>query len=54
MSETTSTIEIRSKYFKDLRNSFEEYKLTANEHEYATLFYNALKAIKAIILYPKT
>lgn len=53
MSETTSTIEIRSKYFKDLRNSFEEYKLTANEHEYATLFYNALESYKGDYFVPK-
>lgn len=46
MSEMSSTIEIQSKLFNDLRNSLEEYRLNANEHEYTTLYYNGMESYK--------
>ncbi|KAL6453969.1 HRD3 ERAD-associated E3 ubiquitin-protein ligase component HRD3 [Candida maltosa Xu316] len=53
MSEMPSTIEIRSKYFNDLKNSIEEFKLNSNEHEYATLYYNGLENYKGDYFIPK-
>ncbi|RCK58175.1 ERAD-associated E3 ubiquitin-protein ligase component HRD3 [Candida viswanathii] len=42
----TTDLATQSKYFNDLRNSLEEYKLNANEHVYTTLYYNGLESYK--------
>ena len=46
LSETSSSIEIRSKLFADLKQTFEEHKFNADEHEYVTLYYTGMEHLK--------
>lgn len=46
LSETTSSIELPSRMFAEYRTKIEEQKLNANDHVYATYYYNGLEYLK--------
>ncbi|KAI3407090.2 HRD3 [Candida oxycetoniae] len=46
LSETGSSIEIRSRIFADLKQTFEESKINANDHEYVSLYYSGMEHFK--------
>ncbi|KAI5962759.1 HRD3 [Candida theae] len=46
LSETVSSIDIPSRKYADIRTQIEEQKLNANDHEYATFYYNGLEHLR--------